>query len=115
MFKAYFTFFDLIIIKDIINYRQEIIGRKEQYAKVLFLVGAWLVTEQQVRHPDDGVQRGPDLVGHGRQEFRFDSKTLLGQEGCLAEAMDKSVGQGQRLKKEKGDITYEEDHPQVGD
>ena len=113
MFEPDLPFFDLVIIEDIIDDGQQVVGGKKQYAKVIFLIGPGAVTQQEVCHPDDGVQRRPDLMRHGRQEFRFSAQALLGEEGGAVEGGGKAMGQGQRLQEEESDIADELDQPEV--
>jgi len=62
MFESDLPFLDLVIVEDIIDDRQQVIGGEEQDAKVFLLIGSGVVAQHQVGHSDDGVERCPDLV-----------------------------------------------------
>ena len=60
--------FDLGEVENVVDEREQRLGRILDDAQVLALHGRQLGSQQQLRHADDGVHRRADLVAHVRQE-----------------------------------------------
>src|SRR2546425_4818055 len=66
------TRFDLRQIQDVVDEGQQMAARPEDVAQVVLLLGVDLAEhplEQDLRETDDGVERGPELVAHVREEL----------------------------------------------
>jgi hypothetical protein len=56
-------------VEDVVEDRQEALGGAMDRAPVVALVRRQVGLEQELRHPDDPVHRGADLVAHAREEL----------------------------------------------
>ena len=69
---------DLRDVQDVVDDQQQLLARGAGGRRVLALLVVELGVEQQLRHPDDAVERGPDLVAHVGQERGLGPRRLLG-------------------------------------
>ncbi len=63
--------FDLREVQDVVDDRQQRLGRVADGDRVLLRLVGERRLQQQLRHPDDRVDRGADLVAHRREELRL--------------------------------------------
>ena len=56
-------------VQDVVDDRQQRIGRRFDDEQRLTLFGRELGVQHEIGHPDDTVHRGPDFVAHERQEL----------------------------------------------
>ena len=85
---------DLREVQDVVQEREQRPGRELDGLEALALLAVELRLERDVRHADDGVHRGADLVAHVGQELRLEARGLerlvarLGQFGLGPLAFD---------------------------
>jgi hypothetical protein len=69
---------DLGEVQDVVDQRQQAVAAARDRVQVAALLLGQLRGEQQVGQPEDGVERGADLVAHGRKERRLGVPGALG-------------------------------------
>ena len=69
---------DLREVEDVVDHRQQGVGRRLDQAQVFALLGRELRVQHQLGHADDAVHRGPDLVAHVGQELALGPGGRLG-------------------------------------
>ncbi len=70
--------FDFREVEDVVDDRQQRVGRQLHHVEVFALVGREPGLQRQARHADDAVHRRPDLVAHVRQELALRAVGELG-------------------------------------
>jgi len=80
---------DLGEVEDVVDDRQQGLGRRDDRAEVFPLAGRQLGVEGQFGHADDAVHRGADLVAHVGQELALGPGGRLGR---LAGAVGVALG-----------------------
>ena len=71
---------DLREVENVVDERQQRLGRVLHRPQVLALLRGQLRPERQLRHADDAVHRRADLMAHVRQELALGGRRLLGDE-----------------------------------
>ncbi len=66
-------------IQDVIDHPQQVLAGLLDLGDVVGLARREPRLEREVRHPDDGVHRGADLMAHVGQEVGFERRGFLGQ------------------------------------
>ena len=67
---------DLREVEDVVDHGEQRVGGDLDEPEVLGLLVVDLGVEEKLRHADDAVHRGADLVAHVRQEFRLQPRDL---------------------------------------
>ena len=90
---------DLREIEDVVQEGKERAGGELHRFQALALLAVELRVQRDVRHPDDGVHRGADLVAHVGEELRFQASGLqrlvarLGRLGFGPLALDRDAAE----------------------
>ena len=69
---------DLREVEDVVDHRQQRVGRRCDDLQVLALLGRELGVQDQLGHADDAVHRGADLVAHVGEELALGPAGRLG-------------------------------------
>ena len=77
------TRLDLREVEDVVDDRQERVTRRPDRLGEVALLAVEAGVEEQAAHPDDRVERRPDLVAHRREEAALRLVGLLGELPCL--------------------------------
>ena len=78
---------DLGEVEDVVDEAQEDVGGEPDLVHVVGLLGIELRLAQELDDPEDGLDRGPDLVTHVREELALRVRGLFGLVPGLHEAL----------------------------
>ena len=71
--------FDLRVIENVVEYAEQSLRRKQRFLEVIALTIVQRRVQQQLRHADDCVHRGTNLVAHVGKKFGLGAAGRLGE------------------------------------
>ena len=78
---------NLRVVEDVVDQRQQTLAAQADGRRVGVLFRVERRVEEKPRHPDDAVERRPNLVAHVRQEFRLRANRRLRRRLCAKQLL----------------------------
>ena len=70
--------FDLREVEDVVDHREQVLGRSAHGLRVVVLLGRQRRVQQQARHADHAVERRADLVAHVGEKLALGAAAVFG-------------------------------------